>query len=208
MATNPKKPITTRPPRSPASILRASSRGLSKLKGRMGGARRKIRWYRPYQPKRVQLPRTIETRYGILYDPGFEGARSNDPRPGIPGGGGFAFHWTRENLQEMLFGKPPWGVDGHKVILHHRAQQPNGPLDELTKTRHGGRGFHGDNTYSVDRGEFAGQRARYWVNRARKHLEALLAGSPFLKESKVADDSSRLAGSRPPLPDGAARRNW
>jgi hypothetical protein len=71
----------------------------------------------------------------------------------------------------MLAGRPPWGPDGQKVILHHRAQQPNGPLDEYTAGRHRRDIPHPERVSLIDRQLFDEQRARHWVSRAWRHLE-------------------------------------
>ncbi|MFD2228015.1 HNH/ENDO VII family nuclease [Microvirga arabica] len=108
----------------------------------------------------------------------------------------------------MLFARAPWGVDGHKVVLHHQNQNPNGPLDELTKTEHGRKGLHGANTYSINRYEFGKQRDRYWVSRARKHIQDRLAGRPALYELEYGSGSARLTRPRPPSPDRVPTYAW
>jgi hypothetical protein len=44
------------------------------------------------------------------------------------------------NLERMRKGRPPIGVDGERVILHHTIQQEPGPIAEV------GGGFHTKNT--------------------------------------------------------------
>jgi hypothetical protein len=72
----------------------------------------------------------------------------------------------------MLFGRAPKGRDGLPVVLHHRAQQENGPLDEYSMTMHReqSRFMHGEDYTRIDRRVFDEQRARYWVSRARRQL--------------------------------------
>lgn len=126
----------------------------------------------PYIPEPVRAPRQHRTRQGeTVNDPGFEGRRTDDPWRGMPRAGR-AFAWTRRNVQEMLNGRPPWGTDGEKVVLHHRAQQKGGPLDELTAREHREltKRLHGEDISQIDRELFDEQRARYWVARAREFL--------------------------------------
>ena len=128
--------------------------------------------YIPYQPAVVRPARTLQTVYGPVRDPGYEPRRNSDPWRGVRQAN--IFRWNKAAAEEMLRGRPPWGVDGKKVILHHRAQQPNGPLDEYSATMHQQQtGVMHDQDYSlIDRKKFDGQRARYWVSRALEHLKA------------------------------------
>ncbi|WP_419813121.1 HNH/ENDO VII family nuclease [Bacterioplanoides sp.] len=66
-------------------------------------------------------------------------------------------------------GQPPVGVDGKKIELHHRNQNPDGPLDELTNTTHKNVD-HPKKVSEIDRNKFKGERRRYWVERARELL--------------------------------------
>ena len=94
-----------------------------------------------------------------------EGRRPTDPLPGYRENG--AFEITPENLARMEKGKPPIGRDGQPIELHHRDQNPSGPLDELTQETH--RGVeHPDSPSRIDRGKFKGERTRYWRQRARE----------------------------------------
>jgi filamentous hemagglutinin len=80
---------------------------------------------------------------------------------------------SKANIKEMLNGRPPWGTDGKKIQLHHRAQQANGPLDEYTYTEHQKelkKLAHGEDYSRIDREVFDEQKARYWVSRAQKYL--------------------------------------
>jgi hypothetical protein len=117
----------------------------------------------------VRPARTVNTPSGPVRDPGFEGRRADDPWIGIQRN---VFRWTRANLSKMLRGEAPTGIDGRPVPLHHRAQQPSGPLDEYTATEHTAltRHLHGEDYSRIDRPEFAYQRARYWITRARRYL--------------------------------------
>ena len=59
------------------------------------------------------------------------------------------------------------GVDGRPVQLHHRGQDPAGPLDELSAAAHQDVA-HPLRPSQIDRGKFAGERSRYWVQRVRE----------------------------------------
>ncbi|MBK7144288.1 MAG: hypothetical protein IPH76_03410 [Xanthomonadales bacterium] len=67
----------------------------------------------------------------------------------------------------MEVGKPPIGNDGVPVELHHRGQNPAGPLDEMSATTHDSVS-HPLSPSQIDRGQFAGERTRYWRGRARE----------------------------------------
>jgi hypothetical protein len=80
---------------------------------------------------------------------------------------------TDDNLARMREGKPPTGIDGKPVELHHQGQDPAGPLQELTQTAHRGYGNYSKNhplgnrqPSRIDRGEAARQREEYWKRRA------------------------------------------
>ena len=95
------------------------------------------------------------------------GVRPTDPPGGLRESG--AFDLTDENLALMEKGRPPIGRDGLPVELHHRNQNPLGPLDEMTSTTHDTIP-HPITPSQIDRGAFAGERSRYWVSRARELL--------------------------------------
>jgi filamentous hemagglutinin len=96
-----------------------------------------------------------------------EGVRSSDPLRGYQESG--AWDLTSENLARMERGAPPIGRDGASIQLHHRNQNPSGPLDEVTATTH--RTIdHPIRPSQIDRDQFAGERRRYWVERARELL--------------------------------------
>jgi len=66
-------------------------------------------------------------------------------------------------------GKAPIGEDGHPVELHHRDQSMNGPLDEMTRTEHRGKGNYsrnhpntGQDPSQINRNDFRKQRKEYW----------------------------------------------
>jgi hypothetical protein len=124
------------------------------------------------RPAIVRPARQIRMPSGAtIVDPGFEGRRP-PPHDPWPGHRLAQFQWSDHNLQQMLCGRAPWGSDGFKVELHHRAQQPNGPLDEYNRTRH--RQIHSPYPYEasrIDRGLWCRQRKRYWVQRALHHLQ-------------------------------------
>lgn len=46
------------------------------------------------------------------------------------------FRPTKENLERMKDGKPPFGIDGQGLELHHLKQEKNGVIVELTYTEH------------------------------------------------------------------------
>jgi RHS repeat-associated protein len=96
-----------------------------------------------------------------------EGVRPNDPPSGFQEAG--AWDLTPNNLQLMEAGRPPIGTDGLPVELHHRNQDPLGPLDEITSTTHDTID-HPISPSQINRSQFAGERARYWRQRARELL--------------------------------------
>jgi len=96
-----------------------------------------------------------------------EGVRPVDPPAGYREAG--AFDLTPDNLARMEKGRPPIGRDGKPVELHHRGQSPEGPLDEMTSRTHDTID-HPERPSRIDRTEFAGERARYWRQRARELL--------------------------------------
>jgi RHS repeat-associated protein len=64
-------------------------------------------------------------------------------------------------------GLPPIGDDGNPIELHHRGRDPNGPVDEGTRTDHRGPGNHKMNhpgpNQGVDHGsEWKKWREDYW----------------------------------------------
>ncbi|WP_425440083.1 HNH/ENDO VII family nuclease [Prosthecobacter debontii] len=77
-----------------------------------------------------------------------------------------AWEPTQENLARIERGKPPIGNDGLPVELHHRNQNPAGPLDEMTSTTHD-TVPHPISPSQIDRVKFSGERTRYWRGRAR-----------------------------------------
>jgi hypothetical protein len=130
--------------------------------------------------KKTQTPKTSRKRKnirtpngGTVIDKGGEGLRPvpHDPFVGVQRP---IFKWTDDNLQKMLDGQAPVGIDGKKVQLHHRNRQKNGPLDEYTGSEHTKLSpyLHPADApgYPVDRAQFVGQRERYWRSRARKYL--------------------------------------
>lgn len=68
-------------------------------------------------------------------------------------------------------GNAPIGKDGHPVELHHRNQNPKGPLDEMTRTDHRlGDNFKknhsntGQNASQIDRSAWRKEQKDYWKN--------------------------------------------
>ena len=94
-----------------------------------------------------------------------ESVRATDPPAGVRESG--AFDLTPDNIRRMEAGRPPIGRDGLPVELHHRGQNPAGPLDEMTSTSHD-RIPHPVSPSQINRGAFAGERARYWRQRVRE----------------------------------------
>lgn len=141
----------------------------------------------PCRLERVRTEQILDTQYGKIYDGGLA-TRGADPYkdPWIGLLRGQLWTWDGKNIEIMLNGQPPWGKDSNKIQLHHRANQPNGPLDELLfsehNTQHGL--FHDSDTSLLDRAIstaetrseydasiWSKQRGRYWVTRALCHLE-------------------------------------
>lgn len=104
-----------------------------------------------------------------ITDPGYEGRRRDDPPLGMQRA---IFSRTDGNYRRMLSGRPPIGIDGEPVNLHHRTRGPMSQLDEYTETEHRTLDLHEAGLDSlVDREAFDEQRARYWITRARDLLE-------------------------------------
>jgi RHS repeat-associated protein len=66
-------------------------------------------------------------------------------------------------------GNAPTGKDGYPVELHHRHQTMDGPIDEMTRTAHRGKGNYSTNHPNtgpslIDRKAFNTQRKSYWTN--------------------------------------------
>ena len=96
-----------------------------------------------------------------------EGRRDTDPEAGVVESG--SWELTQENLERMEQGKAPIGSDGNPVVLHHRDQKREGPLDEMTATSHRAVD-HPKSPSEIDRPIFKGERARHWRERARTLL--------------------------------------
>ena len=96
-----------------------------------------------------------------------EGVRAIDPPAGFQEA--CAWDLTPDNLRLMEAGRPPIGRDGLPVELHHRNQNPLGPLDEMTSTTHDTID-HPISPSQINRSLFAGERARFWRQRARQLL--------------------------------------
>jgi hypothetical protein len=94
-----------------------------------------------------------------------EGVRPTDPPAGRREEG--AWDLTPENQRRMERGRPPIGRDGREVELHHRDQNPRGPLDEVGSRTHDGIP-HPKRPSTIDREKFAGERRRYWIDRIRE----------------------------------------
>jgi HNH/ENDO VII superfamily nuclease len=147
-----------------------------------------------FNPNRLAImrpERIIASRYGPIFDGGLSPRGAvplDDPWLGIHNDANFT--WDQKNLELMLNGQPPWGRDGKRMVLHHRNNQANGPLDEYSWSRHNQQHglMHNPDAAVIDnavgsyrsRSEYdeqvwSRQRGRYWVSRALAHLD----GTPF-----------------------------
>jgi hypothetical protein len=125
------------------------------------------------QSQRARQGREVQTPSGgTVRDPGKEGLRPDeDVWVGMQQRD--AFEWNDQNIQKMLNGEAPIGRDNKPMALHHRAQQPNGPIDEYSASLHQqqSRLLHDKDYSMIDRPEFDDYRQRYWRERARCYLE-------------------------------------
>jgi hypothetical protein len=134
----------------------------------------------------TRTPRIIPASCGPVFDGGLA-TRGLPPQqdPWLGYRKDSNFTWDQKNIELMLNGQPPWGRDGHKMQLHHRANQVNGPLDEypwtIHKLQHGllhdadsalldGAIGHYPTRRDYDAAVWSKQRGRYWVSRALAHL--------------------------------------
>jgi hypothetical protein len=69
----------------------------------------------------------------------------------------------------MKQGKPPLDKTGEAVELHHKGQNPNSKLVEMTREQHRGPGNFsknhkntGQQPSKIDRGKFKKEREAYW----------------------------------------------
>jgi len=82
------------------------------------------------------------------------------------------FKCSKLNIEIMLKGKAPLGIDGKKVNLHHMKQQKNGELVELTETEHTQHNkilhrYNRNKSNITDRNsEFKIFRNKYWKKQA------------------------------------------
>lgn len=130
--------------------------------------------------------RVVATAYGPVFDGGLS-PRGAVPRddPWIGYHTDANFKWDQKNIELMLNGQPPWGFDNARMVLHHRNNQANGPLDEYQGTRHGAQHglMHDPDAALIDHAIGYGtradydsavwskQRGRYWVSRALAEIE-------------------------------------
>jgi A nuclease of the HNH/ENDO VII superfamily with conserved LHH len=91
-------------------------------------------------------------------------------------GGKKNYEPTPENLEKMKKGEAPVGNDGNKVELHHDGQKSNGPLKEMTRTDHRGKGNFkknhsntGQKKSEIDRTQSDKDRAIYWKGEHEKY---------------------------------------
>jgi hypothetical protein len=78
----------------------------------------------------------------------------------------------RTNIQRMLEGKAPIGIDGKSLELHHMLQTQDGAIAELTSTFH--KQYHSTIHINpqtipsgINRSSFGTWRESYWINRAK-----------------------------------------
>ena len=87
------------------------------------------------------------------------------------------------NICLMLKGKPPRAKDGSEIELHHISGKDPGPLLEMKKTIHRGKGisksfhFFINDSFRNYPNDYDSFRERYWEQRARTHLN-LKCGKP------------------------------
>lgn len=80
--------------------------------------------------------------------------------------------YGRSNKERMEAGLAPLDKDGKPTELHHMGQKKDGPLVELTREEHRGKGndtvLHDKSKQSeIDRSDFQGQKANHWQERAQ-----------------------------------------
>ncbi|WP_273760822.1 HNH/ENDO VII family nuclease [Bartonella sp. ML70XJBT.G] len=80
------------------------------------------------------------------------------------------------NIERMLSGKAPIGIDGYPIELHHMLQTHDGPIAEVTRT------FHKNNNSvihinpntmgsGINRSKFDNWRQKYWKERAKRYIQ-------------------------------------
>lgn len=79
---------------------------------------------------------------------------------------------TPANVERMGKGKPPLGKDGKPVEIHHVNQKANGPVKEMTRTDHRGKGNYAKNhpnrgPSQIDRNKAARERRRHWKEKGK-----------------------------------------
>lgn len=79
--------------------------------------------------------------------------------------------YGRTNKERMEQGLGPLDKNGNPLELHHIGQKTDGPLAELTKDEHRGRGKDGilhdkNKETEIDRQEFGKERNEHWKKRA------------------------------------------
>ena len=83
---------------------------------------------------------------------------------------------TEENRAKTAAGKPPIGTDGHPVELHHPDQDPNKPVQEMTRTEHRlGENYKKNHPHlgpiNINRSKFRTQKRRYWKAKYKEDLD-------------------------------------
>jgi hypothetical protein len=96
-----------------------------------------------------------------------QGRRPTDPP--VAGQEQGAWDLTPANIARMETGRPPIGRDNLPVEIHHQGQNSLGPLFEMTSTTHDAIN-HPLSPSTINRTIFAGERRRYWIQRARELL--------------------------------------
>lgn len=83
-----------------------------------------------------------------------------------------------QNAELTGQGKAPIGKDGHKVELHHQNQSPKGPVKEMTRTDHRGKGNYNKNhpfgnrrPSRINKAKAKTDREKYWKKQHDKEFE-------------------------------------
>ena len=92
----------------------------------------------------------------------------------------------KTNLERMKEGKAPINKGGEKIELHHKGQEMDSPLVELTTSEHRGKGndtiLHDKQRESaIDRNKFNTEKSNHWKARAEM-IEQILEKGGNLNE--------------------------
>jgi len=90
----------------------------------------------------------------------------------LPDAGGIEMPLDRITQLPKSRGDPPKGDDGKPLELHHRNQNPNGPIDEMTQTEHRlGENFR-KNHENTGQSESSVDHGPWWRQHVRDHWKA------------------------------------